>query len=234
MWLQKGDIQDLESQIIQESPVPQRATPTGAEKRPPSPAVEAKKDSSKRMTNFKKKSAVVTDVESDTLTRAAPPRPPPPDDTDVLAVPPPRPPIPRAYSASPLPPEAYVFGSPVLIPVPTGVGRGHYIPQQQLADNPLEDPFHRPPSGGPVKRNDAEYRWVTDASKYEVREIDFPCVSEKVSTSVLALRQFKKKKKADKRCSGHFASECRCWAPFCASQLSFGVTADILYSLTAV
>ncbi|XP_064085767.1 paxillin-like isoform X6 [Macrobrachium nipponense] len=46
--------------------------------------------------------------------------------------------------------------------------------------NPLEDPFHRPPSGGPVKRNDAEYRWVTDATKYEVREvIDFPCVSEK-------------------------------------------------------
>ncbi|XP_066962413.1 uncharacterized protein Pax isoform X6 [Macrobrachium rosenbergii] len=52
--------------------------------------------------------------------------------------------------------------------------------------NPLEDPFHRPPSGGPVRRNDAEYRWVTDATKYEVREvIDFPCVSEKINASSL-------------------------------------------------
>lgn len=50
--------------------------------------------------------------------------------------------------------------------------------------SPADDPFNRPPSGGPVKRNDAEYRWVTDETKYEAREvIDFPCVSERVSTS---------------------------------------------------
>ncbi|XP_069990484.1 leupaxin isoform X22 [Penaeus vannamei] len=51
---------------------------------------------------------------------------------------------------------------------------------------PADDPFNRPPSGGPVKRNDAEYRWVTDATKYEYREVvDFPCVSERINASTL-------------------------------------------------
>lgn len=53
----------------------------------------------------------------------------------------------------------------------------------RLFQGPADDPFNRPPSGGPVKRNDAEYRWVTDATKFEYREVvDFPCVSERVST----------------------------------------------------
>ncbi|KAG7164763.1 putative Paxillin-like 3 [Homarus americanus] len=159
---------------------------------------------------------------------APPPRPPVPDDQDLLAVPPPRPPVPRAYSNSPLPPEAYIYGSALVSSVPASVygtprvgggllvhhthvvnvssaappahpahqharllvhtgggraGRGGRRGLVTLTLSPADDPFNRPPSGGPVKRNDAEYRWVTDATKYEVREvIEFPCVTERVST----------------------------------------------------
>ncbi|XP_064085764.1 protein SON-like isoform X3 [Macrobrachium nipponense] len=160
----KGDLTDLESQIVQEKPVLEQVIATTATaSSSASSTMEVKK--TKKVFKFKR-SSESTDSDYGSLTRGAPPRPPPPEDADLLAIPPPRPPVPTAYSASPIPPEAYIFGSPVLIPVPAG--------------NPLEDPFHRPPSGGPVKRNDAEYRWVTDATKYEVREvIDFPCVSEK-------------------------------------------------------
>ncbi|XP_042888033.1 uncharacterized protein LOC122263588 isoform X4 [Penaeus japonicus] len=113
-----------------------------------------------------------------------PPRPPVPDETDLLAVPPPRPPVPRGYSDSPLPPEAYVFGGTVVTQsVLPPVGGGVFVERRHVVDGPADDPFNRPPSGGPVKRNDAEYRWVTDATKYEYREVvDFPCVSERVST----------------------------------------------------
>ncbi|XP_071518084.1 uncharacterized protein [Panulirus ornatus] len=115
----------------------------------------------------------------------SPPRPPAPADADVLAVPPPRPPAPQA---SPLPPEAYLYVPPLVSIVPAWqhgtprVGGGIVI--HHIINSPADDPFNRPPSGGPVKRNDAEYRWVTDETKYEAREvIDFPCVSERVSTS---------------------------------------------------
>lgn len=41
----------------------------------------------------------------------------------------------------------------------------------------MTDTFARPGSGGPVKRNDEEYRWVTDKIKHEVREIvEYPPV----------------------------------------------------------
>ncbi|XP_069990465.1 transforming growth factor beta-1-induced transcript 1 protein isoform X7 [Penaeus vannamei] len=116
-----------------------------------------------------------------------PPRPPVPEETDLLAVPPPRPPVPRGYSDTPLPPEAYVFGGTVVTQsVLPRVGGGVFVERRHVVDGPADDPFNRPPSGGPVKRNDAEYRWVTDATKYEYREVvDFPCVSERINASTL-------------------------------------------------
>ncbi|XP_068203817.1 paxillin-like [Palaemon carinicauda] len=181
----KGDLTDIESQILLEQPVLEQVNAATAVTASSSASSTMEVKKTKKVFKFKR-SSESTDSDYGSLTRGAPPRPPPPQDGDLLAIPPPRPPVPMAYSASPIPPEAYIFGSPVLIPVPAGVGRGHYIPQQQLQNNPLEDPFHRPPSGGPVRRNDAEYRWVTDATKYEVREvIDFPCVSEKINASSL-------------------------------------------------
>ncbi|XP_050714328.1 paxillin-like isoform X10 [Eriocheir sinensis] len=95
--------------------------------------------------------------------RTPPPRPPVPDDSDLLAVPPPRPPAPNTYSASPVPPpEAFLYGAPLVSSVPAHYG----VPR-----SPADDPFVRPPSGGPVKRNDAEYRWITDETKYEMTEV---------------------------------------------------------------
>ena len=48
--------------------------------------------------------------------------------------------------------------------------------------SPADDPFMRPPSGGPVKRNDAAYRWVTDETKYEMTEVVEDKMEEQVST----------------------------------------------------
>ncbi|KAK3852549.1 hypothetical protein Pcinc_040870, partial [Petrolisthes cinctipes] len=92
-----------------------------------------------------------------------PPRPPAPSDADMYAVPPPRPPVPRAYPSSNMPPpEAFLFQSAVVSIVPAH----HGIPR-----SPGDDPFTRPPSGGPVKRNDAEYRWDRDIPKYEMYQV---------------------------------------------------------------
>ncbi|KAG0718107.1 Paxillin [Chionoecetes opilio] len=95
--------------------------------------------------------------------RTPPPRPPVPDDRDLLAVPPPRPPAPCSYAGTPAPPpEAFLYGAPLVSSVPAH----HGVPR-----SPADDPFVRPPSGGPVKRNDTAYRWVTDATKYEMTEV---------------------------------------------------------------
>lgn len=51
-----------------------------------------------------------------------------------------------------------------------------------LLQSPADDPFVRPPSGGPVKRNDAEYRWITDETKYEMTEVVEDETSQRVST----------------------------------------------------
>lgn len=48
--------------------------------------------------------------------------------------------------------------------------------------SPADDPFQRPPSGGPVKRNDTAYRWVTDETKYEMTEVVEDKMEEQVST----------------------------------------------------
>ncbi|KAK8748828.1 hypothetical protein OTU49_016016 [Cherax quadricarinatus] len=124
---------------------------------------------------------------------AVPPRRPQvPDNAAVLAVPPPRPPVPGAYSISPLPPEAYIYAMPLVSSVPASVygtprvGGGVLVRRGFVINSPADDPFNRPPSGGPVKRNDAEYRWETDTCKYEVREvIEFPCVNERINASSL-------------------------------------------------
>ncbi|CAL4114311.1 unnamed protein product [Meganyctiphanes norvegica] len=51
---------------------------------------------------------------------------------------------------------------------------------------PEDDLVYRSMHGGPVKRNDAEYRWITDETKYQVREvIDFPCVTDRINASSL-------------------------------------------------
>ena len=41
----------------------------------------------------------------------------------------------------------------------------------------------RPPSGGPVKRNDAQYRWVMDETKYEMTEVVEDKMADQVSTA---------------------------------------------------
>lgn len=46
-----------------------------------------------------------------------------------------------------------------------------YSDARCYVQSPGDDPFTRPPSGGPVKRNDKEYRWDRDTTRYEMYQV---------------------------------------------------------------
>ncbi|XP_018024470.1 paxillin isoform X2 [Hyalella azteca] len=128
--------------------------------------------SSGPMSTFQSSKSTKDSSKSPKPPRTPPPRPPTPRN---LSTPPPRPPAPVDIASCP---SAEIGGAPPTLPCPdtpppippppVGVTASPTTTLNRKTPV-VAEPFERPDSGGPVKRNDLAYRWITDEIKYEIR-----------------------------------------------------------------